>query len=454
MIFAKSLPESNGFLKKFDPKSATIRYLTLLITGFIMHRGRMSSQQAASAVATESRHRGGVTRFLSKWGHRLHFIRHQLGKQLLDASQGRGRYVFILDGTDVTQQGTHTENTFSVGNRQRRPNNTKRYSKRAHRRFSSHRHVMGLLLTPTGVRIPFYRPYYTETYCQQYHCPHRTQADLGAELISSLPMSTEAEVVVLGDTAFESKQVRAACDQRGWTWIMPANPERVLAGEKPRPKVSSLLEKFHFQQFVPYRLQPGKEPWAALRRTAPCRLGSKTKPRTYYVHQERRDVHSVGNVQIVFSTTYEPQRDKPLEREKFKILLCNDAKLSAESIVALYTLRWQIEMFFKELKSVLGLHHYRFRRFRCVEAWVEACLITYLYLERIRARRLQSKKLTKAEKKWWSWQRSHGITSAVRQRIEETELARVYESLHSDYGVRKLRRVLKAALPTEYRQAA
>jgi hypothetical protein len=454
MIFAKSLPESNGFLRKFDLKSATIRYLTMLIGGFLMHRGRMSGQQAAGAIASESRHRGGVTRFLLKRGHQLRFIRHQLGEQLLDAHRGRGRYVFILDGTDVTQQGQHTENTFSVGNRQRRTSKTKRYNKRAHRRFSSHRHVMGLLLTPTGVRISFYRAYYTETYCQQYHLSHRTQADLGAEMISSLPLPPEAEVVVLGDTAFESKQVRAACRQRGWTWIMPANPERVLAGEKPRPKVSSLLEKIRFQQFVPIRLKPGKGPWAAMRRTSPCRLGSKTKARTYYVHQERRDVHSVGNVQIVFSTTHEPQRGKPLEREKFKILLCNDLNLSAESIVALYTLRWQIEMFFKELKSVLGLHHYRFRRFRCVEAWVEACLITYLYLEWIRCRRMKSKALKTAEKHWWSWQRSHGIASAVRQRIEETEITHIYQSLHSDYGVRKLRRVLLSALPTEYRHAA
>jgi DDE family transposase len=454
MIFAKSLPESNGFLKTFDLKSMVIRYLVRLITGFLMHRGRMSSQQAASAIATQSRHRGRVSRFLRKQGHQLRFIRHQLARQLLNEAQGKGPYILILDATDVTQQGTHTENTFSVGNRQRRPNNTKRYNKRSHRRFSSHRHVMGLLLTPSGERIPFYLPYYTKTYCQDHHLPYRTQADLGAELISSLPAPSGGKVVVLGDTAFESKQVRTACRQRGWTWIMPANPERVLAGEKPRPKVASLLEKFRFQQFVPIRLQPGKGPWAALRRTAPCRLGSKTKPRTYYVHQERRDVHSLGVVQIVFSTTYEPQRGKPLEREKFKILLCNDLQLSAESIVALYTLRWQIEMFFKELKSVLGMHHYRLRRFHCVEAWVEACLITYLYLEWIRSRRLRSKKLTKAEQKWWRWQRSHGIASAVRQRIEETEITRMYKSLHSDYGVRKLRRELKSALPTEYRHAA
>ena len=455
MIFSKSLAESKAFFKRFDRKSIAIRYLTMLVAGFLMRRGRMSGQQAAGAIASEARHRGGVSRFLRKRGGQLRFIRHRVTEQLLKSSQGRGWYVFILDATDVTQQGQRTENTFSTGNRKSRSSKCKRYTKRAHRRHSSHRHVMGLLLTPKGTRIPYYRSYYTRAYCQQRGERYLTQADLGAEMIAALPeLPRGARVIVLGDTAFESQQVRRACQLRGFRWIMPANPERVLAGDKPRPKVSSLLQQFHFDQFAPIRLKPGREPLAALRRTAPCRIGPKSKTRTYYVHQERRCVHSVGEIQIVFSTMQEPQRGRPVERDQVKILLCNDPDLSAELVVALYALRWQIEMFFKELKSVLGMHHYRFSRFDCVEAWVEACLITYLYLEWIRWRRLTSKTITDEERKWWSWQRSHGLARAVRQRAEETEISTLYDSLGSPWGVRKLRRTLRAALPPESRWAA
>lgn len=455
MIFSKSLPQSKAFFKKFDPKSVTMRYLTMLVAGFLLHRGRMSGQQAAGAIASEARHRGGVSRFLRRRGWQLRYVFHQLSAQLLESSQSGGWYVFILDATDVTQQGRRTENTFSTGNRKPRAIKYKRYTKRAHRRHSSHRHVMGLLLTPRGTRIPFYRSYYTEAYCQQRGERHLTQADLGAEMIAALPaLPRGAQVVVLGDTAFESQQVRLACQRRGFRWIMPANPERVLAGDKPRPKVASLLQQLHFDQFAPVRLKPGREPLAALRRTAPCRIGPKSKTRTYYVHRERRCVHSVGDVQIVFSTIQEPQRGQPIERDQVKILLCNDPSLSAEFVVALYALRWQIEMFFKELKSVLGMHHYRFRRFDCVEAWVEACLITYLYLEWIRWRRLKNKTTTATERKWWSWQRSYGLARAVRERAEETEISAIYASLNSAWGVRKLRRTLKTALPPESRWAA
>ena len=36
--------------------------------------------------------------------------------------------------------------------------------------------------------------------------------------------------------------------------------------------------------------------------------------------------------------------------------------------------RWHIELFFKELKSTLGLHHYRFKKFEKAETWVTLCL--------------------------------------------------------------------------------
>jgi glucan phosphorylase len=54
-------------------------------------------------------------------------------------------------------------------------------------------------------------------------------------------------------------------------------------------------------------------------------------------------------------------------------------RLSAAQIVELYDLRWQIELFFKELKSTLGFDQYRFQKFEKVERWIDLCLITVLF---------------------------------------------------------------------------
>jgi hypothetical protein len=454
MIISPSLPEINGLFGKFPWKSLVGQYLLMLMLGFINHRGRMSAQQAASAIVGRSRHRAGVGRFLQNHGQQLHWLRYRSAGRLLRKAPRRGRFLFVVDTTSVGHQGEKTENTFSTGNRQRRPAKGRRYSKYKHARRGCHSFVCGLLITPQGVRIPSFRCYYTHDYCREHQRAHRTQADLAAELVAELSVPDGVEVVVLGDTAFESRQMRAACDARRFYWIMPANPERVLAGPKPRPKLWSLTRQFRSSQFAPIRLRPKQGPLLAMRRTSPCRPGSRTKPRTFFVHEERRAVHSIGEIRIVFSTKQKPEPGKRLVRNETKLLLTNAQHLSVAEIVELYLLRWQIELFFKELKSSLGMHQYRFRCFQSVEAWVEACFITFLYLEWIRLQRLRSRKVARHQKQWWGRQRTYGLALAVSQRLAETQIRAIHTYTATEWGIKKLRRLLRTALPTEYRNAA
>ena len=48
-------------------------------------------------------------------------------------------------------------------------------------------------------------------------------------------------------------------------------------------------------------------------------------------------------------------------------------RLSVRDVIELYSLRWQIELFFKELKSTLGFHQYQFQKFEPVVDWAELC---------------------------------------------------------------------------------
>ena len=82
-------------------------------------------------------------------------------------------------------------------------------------------------------------------------------------------------------------------------------------------------------------------------------------------------MHSVGEVRLVFSTTKENL--KTATADDVKILMTNDQRLSLRDVIELYSLRWQIELFFKELKSTLGFHQYQFQKFEPVEGWVELC---------------------------------------------------------------------------------
>ena len=112
MIISPSLPEINGLFGKFSWKSLVGQYLLMLMLGFINHRGRMSAQQAASAIVGRSRHRAGVCRFLESHGNELHWLRYRAAGRLLRKAPLRGRFLFIVDTTSVSHQGEKTENTF------------------------------------------------------------------------------------------------------------------------------------------------------------------------------------------------------------------------------------------------------------------------------------------------------------------------------------------------------
>lgn len=131
--------------------------------------------------------------------------------------------------------------------------------------------------------------------------------------------------------------------------------------------------------------------------------------------------------------------------------MTDDLTLPLAMIVELYDLRWQIELFFKELKSTLGRHHYRFRRFAQIETWVTLALATFLYLEWHRAGQLRRRDLTAEQKRWWRSQRTFGQYQAVRQTAERHELAYVAEQLRKSRGIKKLQKLFHNASPREYR---
>jgi hypothetical protein len=452
MMMQEALPGIKRFLQPLGLRQAVLALTLRCIAAFILHWGRMSAVRASASLHTQPRHRAQITRFLGrKYWQKLRLLA-VLQAQMLAQESKLGRFVFLVDQTLCSQQGDRTENTYSTGNRQRRPRKGRRYSKYKYARKRCHCFVMGLLLTPSGLRIPFRRSYYTREYCVQTGRVYRKQTELAAEMIADLPLPQGADVVVLGDTAFDAAVIRAACEQRAYPWIVPMNPERVLGGAKPRPKVSSLVKEFTARQFQPVQLYPGRGRSALLRRVSAYRVGRKLKPRTFYVHPESRAVHSVGEVLLVFSSRERPKAGQSVTVQK--ILMTNDATLSAAEVVELYDLRWQIELFFKELKSTLGFAQYRFRHFTKVQAWVDLVLMTFLYLEWHRARQLRRHDLCEEEKERWRWQRTHGLCLAMRQEVQQADVQYIAEAVQTPSGVRRLRRKLGEVIQREYRVAA
>lgn len=454
MMVMDSVPKLKRFLSHFLLNDFARKMVMRLMLTFIMHRGRMSCSQAGGVVCTESVHRSQVTRFLARPRWRKNDINATLRNALLQLETGKkkGPFIFAIDATLCSQSGKKTQNTFSTGNRQRRPKKGRRYGKNKHARKTCHSFTFGLLITPSGVRLPFQIPHYTKEYCQQKNLTHLTTAEAAAELIRSLPVPEDAEVIVLGDTAYDAKVVRKACAERNYSWIFPANPERVYEGPKgDQPRVRPRLKEWASLSRKTIRLRASTGKYAGYRRLSRWRVGPKMKSRVYDAYQEKREVRSVGRVQLVFSTTKPNLETAP--PDDVKILMTNALDLCLTDIIELYSLRWQIELFFKEMKSTLGFHQYRFENFEAVKGWVSVAITTVLYLEWLRAKKLADGRLSRKQKDWWRAQRLHGLCAAVIEHAERNELKYVSERLKTPGGINKLKRLVTSAKPREYQAA-
>jgi hypothetical protein len=285
IIVMESARSLKAFVSRTSLSELARSMVLRMVVTFILHRGRMSCSQAAGAVASETIHRGQLTRFLARPRWQKADFNAPLRAALLEWEAGRGTFVFIIDATLVGQAGKKTQNTYSTGYRPRNPKKGRRYGKNKHASRSCHSFTFGLLMTPGGYRIPFQIPHYTKEYCQQKGLAHRTTADSAAALIRSLPLPEEAEVIVLGDTAYDALVVREACDERGYRWIFPANPERVYEGPTgQRPQLRSRLKDWAHLSLATIRLRASVGKYAKYRRLSKWRVGPKQKPRVYYAY--------------------------------------------------------------------------------------------------------------------------------------------------------------------------
>jgi hypothetical protein len=457
MIFAESLPFAKSFFTAAQLPASSVALLTRFVVACLstLH----SACQAADAIRIDPRHRAQLVRFLARqgWARDWTTLERLAGVVLDGCLHEQGDWLFILDQTTHTTVGRRAQNTYSCRNTKKRHKNSKRKQKKTPPR-RNHVFVCGLLISPqTGTRIPCVRPYYTQEYCQQRAAQARpgqpvptcrTQADIAAELILAVRVLAGSRVLVLGDTAFEAQQVRRACQQRHFDWIIPANPERVLAGPKPRRRLDEVSKDFQAETMTRIELCPGLGAWWRHQRGSAAKAWRGKYGRRYWARAETLAVHNVGEVQVVFSTTQQPQAGQAVEVQK--ILLTNLRHWDAERVVSAYAARWQIEIFFKECKTDLGLSNYRVRDFQEVEGWVQVCLVAFCYLEYYRQCRLRPAE----RQEWWFRQRTKGLARQVLLDIEVADLRQLAAQVRTEASRHRLLEQLGKAVPREQRRPA
>jgi len=231
------------------------------------------------------------------------------------------------------------------------------------------------MISIRGYTIPFgIRLYVKKEDCHRLQVPFTKVTQLAAELIRAFQPPEGLNVIVLFDTYYLCPCVVNACRAKRFHFVSTLKANRNLFLHHRKVKAREWCSRL-FKRTTKSTLRIRKEHGSAQYR---------------YIDAGRRAVSKLGPLHLVVSRK---------NRERAMVLLVTDhPSLSARRIITSYDTRWNIEVFFKDTKQLLGLGHYQNRPYTAAVTHLHLvcfayALLTHSAIERTCA---QEKRLKKA----------------------------------------------------------
>jgi hypothetical protein len=374
---------------------------------------------------------------------------------------------------DTTYHSTHAEQmeNLLLTSRRRDPNR---------RNTRQHAFVMGILLTETGARIPLpRRSYYTKEYCQHYRRRYRTQVQLAAAMLSDLCLPDDVELTVVFDSAFDANSIHRICREQDFRAVFPVDPNRTLsagpavdAAGLRGEKVIGWTRTWCREEFTLLELQYANEDHVFFRRRHRDNLRLRKTHRRYAIAARQATVSHLGTCLVVASykenprvqllggqsadwwtyhrasISYRKQGRLAPQRWHGKVLACTDTRVTARQVVEWYEVRWQIELFFREIKSRMQFGCYVLQKFAAVERYLDLILMGLLLLEQERMRQIREAgpPAERGGEPWVQARTTDGLRSL--ERVCQAWNGEVLERrMRTEQGRRRLIRELRQGIP-------
>jgi len=223
----------------------------------------------------------------------------------------------------------------------------------------AHQYVKATLLV-RGITIPFaIRLYVKDKDCGELSVPFLKVTELASDMISSFKAPAGSMVTVLFDSYYLCPAVINACRKKGFHFISTLKSNRNLKKRGKKHKSGSYAQ-YCFKTGNKFKMKVKKK------------HGSVTYT---YIDAGIIDVSKVGKAHVVFSRK---------NKEKQIIALVSDQpRLKASEIIKTYSLRWHIEVFFKDSKQLLGLGRYQNRSYKAAVTHLHLVSFAYALLTHI-----------------------------------------------------------------------
>jgi hypothetical protein len=362
-----------------------------LVAGILFARGKRTQSELARCVVSEGRAPNSVSRRMRRgsFGTRnlvRHMMERQIAEELAHPDAHLKPWFLAIDGV-CTQRGGDALVENAIVYRKKRRGDRGRSTK-------AHAFVQGLLITPSGRRIPLpRRSYYTQKYVNRENrlrkegrrrgkpLVFKTQVDLARLIVEELELPQNVQLVVTADQYFEGTKLTGICRKKGYVFIAPVDSRRTYEPKKSLHDRGKRLPRDERRKLI---LRRGREDTASSRRYSQ-RSARKEARRVYRYVSERRTIAQIGEVAVVYS--WKERTDSsgnPTGKHSYKVLVCSDPTIDGALIIEWFEIRWQVELFFRELKSDLGLEDYRGSDFTACERHYDLTLLTFMLLEQYR----------------------------------------------------------------------
>jgi hypothetical protein len=433
-------PSLEDFCRRFCSMltKRQLHLLPMLLSGLLLVRGKRTQAALGRVVKKRRRHRSSLSRLFRRARFRTRDVCRAVCRKLIDmvkpVDKGlRRTWILLIDGT-CTKRGGFSRIANAVKYRRKK--------KKKGRSTKAHSFVMGLLVTERGVRIPVpRRTFYTKAYSRKHRKKYRSQQALAVIMIRELHLPEDVDLIVMADEYFEGESLWKACSELGHTWIVPVDSRRCFsdscgrrcAGRRLHAR-GKALARTAYEELVLVR---GQEKTVSYRRCRSRRAGPKDK-RRYRVAREIRTVTKLGKAQVVYSWKSPVYRPRRSERgETFKVLITNNLEMTGAEVVEWYELRWQVELYFRELKSYLGLSDYIGQDFEAFERHVDMVMLAFASQEWRRMNLLSAKPAPKLEGQL-KVARTSFMQQLLEEEAEENDLRYFRRCLATEDGRREL----------------
>lgn len=222
-----------------------------------------------------------------------------------------------------------------------------------------------IVLYVGGVLVPLPPiPFHTKKYCRENGIKYRTEHSniikyLEASPILALTPGVKAEeILFLMDAGYDNKKLQRFIRSLGHDFVGSLKKTRSVKTETQGwSKVCDLFNRAR-----------KNAPWKTVRVKT-----SKGKQRSYRIRELR------GNLKGILTPAKLICSEKPNGEKLF--LACSNEKVSARTIVMAYRMRWKIEIFHHDVKSLLSFEDLGAHGFESIESHVYWVYTAFLLIE-------------------------------------------------------------------------